>query len=191
MRYLLDIALPYAQAELRTAKESAGRLCWRVAGFAAAGLVAALGLGFLVLSFHLWLLRHVPAPDAALWTGLLCIAVAASVVLVVWLITRAGARSRHREVAKAAALAELQLLQIELEQGAACPRQDRHARYAGGRSGAGGKPRFARDAPRPRALGEAITPSGPAWRGPADVWLRPCGRRSKSDSRGRSPNNRS
>ncbi|MFO7484428.1 hypothetical protein, partial [Oceanibaculum nanhaiense] len=33
------------------------------------------------------------------------------------LITRAGARSRHREGAKAAALAELQLLQIELEQG--------------------------------------------------------------------------
>lgn len=117
MRYLLDIALPYAQAEIRSAKESAGRLCWRVAGFAAAGLVAALGLGFLALSFHLWLLRHVPAPDAALWTGLLCIAVAASVVLVVWLITRAGARSRHREVAKAAALAELQLLQMELEQG--------------------------------------------------------------------------
>ena len=117
MRYLLDIALPYAQAEIRTAKESAGRLCWRVAGFAAAGLVAALGLGFLALSFHLWLLRHVPAPDAALFTGLLCLGVASLVILTVWLATKVRSRTRHREVAQAAALAELQLLQIELEQG--------------------------------------------------------------------------
>jgi hypothetical protein len=117
VRYLLDIALPYAQAEIRSAKESAGRLCWRVAGFAAAGLVAALGLGFLVLSFHLWLLRHVPAPDAALWTGLLCIAVALLIGLTAWLTTKARNRTRYREAAQAATLAELQLLQAELEQG--------------------------------------------------------------------------
>ena len=117
MRYLFDIALPYAQAEIRSAKESAGRLCWRVAGFAAAGLVAALGLGFLALSFHLWLLRHVPAPDAALWTGLLCIAVALLTGLTAWLATKARSRTRHREAARAATLAELQLLQMELEQG--------------------------------------------------------------------------
>lgn len=117
MRFLFDIVAPYAQAEIRSAREGAARLCWRVAGFAAAGLVAALGLGFLALSFHLWLLRHVPAPDAALWTGLLCIAVAGLAVLVTCLATRARARSRHREAAQAATLAELQLLQMELEQG--------------------------------------------------------------------------
>ncbi|MFN3460831.1 MAG: hypothetical protein ACK4ZN_07455 [Oceanibaculum sp.] len=117
MSFLFDIVAPYAQAEIRTAKESAGRLCWRVAGFAAAGLVAALGLGFLALSFHLWLLRHVPAPDAALWTGLMCLAVAGLAILVTWLATRARTRARHREAARAATLAELQLLQLELEQG--------------------------------------------------------------------------
>lgn len=116
MRYLLGIALPYAQAEIRSVKESGRRLCWRAAGFAAAGLVAALGLGFLALSFHLWLLRHVPAPDAALWTGLLCIAVALLTGLTAWLVTKARSRTRHREAARAATLAELQLLQLELEQ---------------------------------------------------------------------------
>lgn len=117
MRYLLDIALPFAQAEIRNVKQGAARLCWRLAGFVTAGLVAALGLGFLALSFHLWLLRHVPAPDAALFTGLLCLGIAGLAALAVWLATKARSRSRHREVAQAATLAELQLLQAELEQG--------------------------------------------------------------------------
>ncbi|MBU0797554.1 MAG: hypothetical protein KJ825_10000 [Alphaproteobacteria bacterium] len=117
MQYLLNIVAPLAKAEIRSAKESAERLGVRVAGYVAAGGAATIGVVFLVIVAYLGLARRVPAPDAALIVAGGCFLLAAIIGGTVWAITRQKARQMQsqRNAAKAATMAELQLLQAELE----------------------------------------------------------------------------